>query len=236
MTVQEAFQQLRNRPEYFLKWYPVKTAGAPANQHNANQANVIQFAIQKQQSDNRPGHVGATRPGPVLPFVTHNISSFKLAYWNSSNPHEPRQQVQAHSVPMFAYNAPGINVQALDAYILDGGGDGVMATGQLSGCCFCILPLTGGRLACTHIRPLGIGAPALQTSIDNNGAFNLGVGLAAAPGATMVTFGRNDYPAYATVIGVRSGGTWRIYAQLSTDQSRTINGFRRIYPNPAVLR
>ena len=116
----------------------------------------------------------------------------------------------------------------LDAYLLDSSRN-IMITGQLSGCCFCIVP-HGPGLACTHINPQGApgGAVQLQNDLTSTGTFR------NYPGP-FLTYGRKNYPGYATVIGVRVGGVWNIYAQKSNDQCTTITGAERIYPNPALL-
>jgi hypothetical protein len=141
---------------------------------------------------------------------------------------------QALSVPMDYYDTistPPLNINAMQAYLLDNAGaDDVMITGQLSGCCFCIRPYAGG-LACAHVHPRGYpggaaAAAALQTDLTANGHF------AHYPGA-LTTFGRQNYPEHATVIGVRSAGTWQIFAQFSNNSHRTLNHpSAQIYPGP----
>lgn len=105
-----------------------------------------------------------------------------------------------------------------------------MITGQLSGCCFCIRPYPGG-LACAHVHPRGyprgaVAAAALQADLTTNGHF------ANYPGA-LTTFGRQNYPQHATVIGVRSAGMWQIFAQFSNNSHQTLNNpSAQIYPGP----
>lgn len=96
----------------------------------------------------------------------------------------------------------------------------VMTTGLLSGCSFVVRD-DGGALSCTHIEPRGFprgdGGP-LQDALD---------GLTMG-GVTI--YGRNDYDAYSTVIGVRRGTAWKIYGQ-ERNQPRDgqITGVTRIY-------
>lgn len=230
MTPQEAFNELRTNTEYFLKYYPINIFGCPGP-HHADQANTKQVYIHKRDPSapgstpsKKVGHYGATRPGRTFSWRKHEISSFKIQPANVAPAGVSRQLIIAHSVPMHFENT--ITINALDAYLLDNAQDGVMVTGQLSGCTFCVAPAGGNNLACTHIKPVGAaGGGPLQTNINNNGAFS------THPGP-LTTFGRNDYPAYATVIGVRAAGTWRIYAQCSNDQCKTITSVYRIYPAP----
>src|SRR5262249_19384218 len=141
---------------------------------------------------------------------------------------------QAHVVPMVNYNSDiygclnlhGV-VNTMPYYALDGGGDGLMVTGELSGCCFCWLP-QGGLLWCIHVQPEeGIDSIALQNSLRVNGRF------AYAPGSVLSTYGRHDYPgARASVIGVRRHGNWRLFAQTTNNSFNTITGAYIIYPGP----
>ena len=235
MNAQRAVHQLLHDPDYFLKHYPVITAGANVA-HVANQANIMQFWLSKRDPlvpgampSANVGHYGATRPGRILSSRIHEISSFQIITF--ATPGADTQQINAHSVPMIPYNhnAP-INLQQLAPYFLDGASDGVMITGQLSGCCFCWLPV-GAQLWCTHIRPLNppnFGVQ-LQNLLHMGGRFN---GHVLAP---LGTFGRNEYPQHATVIGVRLHGNWRLYAQVSNDQNRTNALVYRFYPGARVV-
>lgn len=232
MTPQEAFNKLRTQPEYFLKHYPLNTAGK-FTPHQPNQVNSFQYVIyKKENAPVKAGHFGATRPGTIIPGRTHNISSFKVAPTPGAGDTEVNHQFAGLSVPMVYYDQihtplaiPARNINAMEAYLLDNTAD-VMITGQLSNCCFCITPYLGG-LACTHVNPRGAGGPlVLENALNLNGAF------ANYPGP-LTTFGRSSYPAHAIVIGVRSvANGWRIYAQLSNDLFATMAGAYRVYPGP----
>jgi hypothetical protein len=233
MNSAAARTKLLNSPEAFLKYYPVKCAGAPAPVQNA--VNLAQYNINKHGGDQPAvgdevvGHRGATRPG-ILGIGERQISSFKL---------EPGAVTvngaiinNAHVVPMVNYNSDiygclnllGV-INNMPYYVLDGNGDGLMVTGELSNCCFCWLP-RGNDLWCIHVQPVGGIMPIqLQNALAVNGRFT------TAPVAALGTYGRNDYPAgRASIIGVRHAGVWRLYAQTSNDSFRTLSGAFRIYP------
>ncbi len=220
--------QLLNHPADFLKYYPVKCAGATAPNQNA--VNLRQYNIEKRDGTgtNITGHRGATRPG--LFGHQRQISSWKLAPGAATV--NGATINQAHVVPMV--NHSGViygcldlhgNVTAMPYYQLDATGDGLMVTGELSNCCF-TWAVQGADLWCIHVQPVGGITPiALQTAIAGTGRF------AAAPHTPLATFGRNDYPVgRASVIGVRQGGSWNLYAQTTNDSFNTIAAAYRIYP------
>lgn len=227
-----ARRKLLTTPSDFLKYYPVKCAGTDAPIPNA--ANLCQYHINKLGANNALlpgevlGHYGAIRIG----FFghQHQISSFKL---------EPQAVGvgaavinEAHVVPMVNYNSdlygcPNLHgvINGMPHYVLDGTGDGLMVTGELSGCCFCWIQ-HGNDLWCIHVQPAeGINGADLHTALAHTGRF------AAAPDVALSTFGRNDYPgARASVIGVRKNGRWKLYAQTSTDSFHTLTGAFKIHP------
>lgn len=227
MDAHKAFQQLTTNPRDFLAWYPVNTAGSNGV-HAPGAANVHQFQMYKQNPvsegtipSKKVGHYGAMRPSL---FGEREVSSFKIS--DLPAPGTATQHTfNALSVPMHNYNA--VTVAALDHYLLDGTGDGLMITGQLSGCTFA-WRVAGNDLMCTHIRPVGTTPTQLQNALRTNGRFT------AAPVSPLYTFGMDDYGPYANVIGVRKNGQWSLYAQNSTDRLMTITAAWQIYPAPVV--
>ncbi len=223
--------KLLTDPDYFLKYYPVKCEGSAVP--NPNGVNLLQYYINKQGvgearfPNEKLGHKGATRPGSISGYK-HEISSFILNPRTSAG----SAIIAAHVVPMVNYNStdfgcPNLNanIAAMDHYTLDNTGDGLMVTGELSGCCFCWL-LHGHELWCVHVRPIaGISSESLQAQLNATGRFNNDL-------TALNTYGKNDYNNQnASVIGVRSGGVWKIYAQTSNDLFRTISGAYRLYPD-----
>ncbi|QYE34093.1 hypothetical protein KZX46_15005 [Polymorphobacter sp. PAMC 29334] len=224
--------KLLTSPAEFLKYYPINCAGGVAPNQNA--ANLQQFNINKRDGDMPPiqgavtGHLGATRPG--LFGHQREISSWLIQPGLSVN---GATILSAHVVPMVNYDAVDVgildlqgDVSAMPYFLLDASGDGLMFTGQLSGCCFC-WSTHGADLWTTHVRPrTGIAAIALQNRLITGGRF------AAAPTDPLRTFGRSEYPGHANVIGVRRAGSWSLYAQLSMDVFATLAGAFKIHPGP----
>lgn len=229
-----AVTTLQTRPAHFLKYYPEKCAGAKAPAQNAATKAVYKLGKRNAASEQHTklGHTGATRPGVFGQSL--NISSFKL---------EPGAAgagegaiTNAHVVPMVNHNGTmygsldlnGITT-AMPYYALDATGEGVMVTGELSNCCFAWIQ-QGADLWCIHVQPVGGITPTnLQTELSTTGRF------AAAPATALSTFGRNDYPGgRASVIGVREGGVWNLYAQRSDTSFNTLNEVYRIHPGPLV--
>ncbi|KAB7648427.1 hypothetical protein [Polymorphobacter fuscus] len=223
---------LLGRPAHFLKYYPVKCAGSSAPVQNA--ANTKAYRIVKRDGalGQKAGHRGATRPG--IFGTTLNISSFKLEPGGAAV--GAGTVAQAHVVPMVNHNSTiygcfdlqGVT-NAMPNYVLDAGGDGLMVTGELSNCCFAWVQ-QGNDLWCTHVQPVGGITPGnLQTELSTTGSF------AGLPGTALSTFGRNQYPGgRASIIGVREGGVWNLYAQKTDTSFDTLTESWRIHPGPAV--
>ncbi len=230
MNSAAALAMLQANPANFLRNYPLKCAGAPAPLPDA--ANFRQYHINKIQGDapvvpgQKVGHRGATRPGL---FGAKNISSFKLAPGPTVNGAVINH---AHVVPMVNHNSDlygclnlhGV-ITAMPYYRLDANHDGVMVTGELSGCCFA-WGVQGVDLVAIHVQPVGgISADALQLALATTGRF------AAFPAMPLATFGRQEYPAgRASIVGIRTAGAWTLYAQTSDDGFNTMSGAFRIYP------
>jgi hypothetical protein len=228
MTEQEAFLKIKANPASFFKHYPINCVGN-AGAHTANAANLRYYYLTKRDGSasghTKTGHYGATRPGSVLPFMTHNISSFRIDTFNAHG----SKSIHAYSVPMIPSDKAGFAHNALDAYLATAGGDEFIITGQLSGCCFCWLPVAGG-LWCAHIQPRSpYNGVQLHNLLHTSGRF------AGMPHAPISTFGRNDYASHANVIGVKTNAGWQLFAQTTSDQGRTITGAMQLYPQRRAL-
>jgi hypothetical protein len=220
-------------PDHFFKYYPVMMAGGTGT-FNVNVANPRTYFLAKKTGSqpgfgDKEGHHGATRPGFLH---TKDISSFKMDIFQAPG---SSGALMTAGVPMVNYNGTKdgkvdlqTNVGAMDHYVVDANAD-YMTTGLLTGCCFTWI-VSGVDLWCTHIRPVGIAdGPTLQTLVAANGHF------AAALGQPVLTFGKNDFAdPYGIVIGVKTNAGWKLYAQTSGDQFKTITGAWRIHPGPAV--
>jgi hypothetical protein len=234
MDATTAAARMLTHSDEFFRYYPVMMAGG-TGAFVPNTANVKIYYLGKKGAGNpgpggaKEGHFGATKPGV---FGAKDISSFKMdgaAVANCSGP------LTTHGVPMVNYNSDldgkvnlNANIAAMDHYVVDAGAQ-YMTTGLLTGCCFA-WRVQGIDLWCVHVRPEGIDSVRLQNSMATQGRF------AAAPGDPLSTFGRSDYGGqYAIVIGVNTANGWKIYAQTSTDQFRTLTGAWRLFPG-AVTR
>lgn len=234
MDATAAAARMLSNPDEFFKYYPVQMAGG-TGAFLPNASNLKTYYLAKKDPgmpgrapDRKVGHYGATRPGV---FGSRNISSFKMDVMRAMDCSGP---LATHGVPMVNYDSDRdgkVNLHGsinnMDYYVV-GAGANYMTTGLLTGCCFTWLPRPGG-LWCVHIRPEGTDGVRLQNMVATNGRFR------GAPHAPLATFGRSDYGGtYAVVIGVNTRGGWRLYAQTSGDQFRTITGAWRIYPGAVV--
>lgn len=241
MDAADARDALLGDPEGFLKYYPVNIAG-PGGVYNAGAVNARNAYIFKKNPDYAPGgigddkvgHYGATKPG-LLGIGSVNISSFVIDE-NQPNAGDSAGPIPTLAVPMVNYNSDlagcrnlGADMTNIPSFMLDGSAD-LMITGQLSGCTF-LWSATVGGMRCCHIRPSGIDPtlPGLAgTRLHNE--VSMGGRFAGNALTAVNTFGRNDYDAFATVIGVRVAGQWRLYAQTSPDRGATIDGAWKLYP------
>jgi hypothetical protein len=246
VTPAEAAGEMLTDTDYFFKYYPVKMFGGAApwvpNAENIKGYHVCRAAgaADAQGNVSKVGHFGATRPGKIFSCRTHNISSFQM---RPNGQHLVTAQQSAIlntcGVPMVNYNSDAYgglnlhgNIAALDYYVAGAGGN-YLTTGQLSGCCFAWCE-TAGDLRCVHILPHGnlptwaaITGGVLQTNLQNTGGFQ------GMPGQALSTFGFLDYGVRrASVIGVRTVGSWKLYAQISSDSFNTITEVWQIHPAP----
>jgi hypothetical protein len=127
-------------------------------------------------------------------------------------------RMSVHNVRMNPHTEP-LDISAIPAYLLDGGGPDIMITGQLSACVFTIRQ-EAGRLLIAHIQPGG----GRQTGTMLRQTIKLMGRLDHPSGGGRVThvFGIPDYPARAYVLGLRTGGIWHIYAQCVTSPNGPI--------------
>ena len=246
MTPAEAAANMLADTDYFFKYYPVKMFGGAApwvpNAENIKGYHVCRAAgaADPQGNVGKVGHFGATRPGKIFGCRTHNISSFQMrpnGQENYASQHSP--MVNTCGVPMVNYNSDAYgglnlhgNIAAMDYYVAGAGGN-YLTTGGLSGCCFAWCE-TGGNLRCVHILPHGnlptgaaITGDVLQTDLGATGRFQ------GMPGQVLSTFGFLDYGVRrASVIGVRTIGSWKLYAQISIDGFNRITEVWQIHPGP----
>jgi hypothetical protein len=185
----QALDLLYRQPEQFLKRYPVRIFGDPTGSH------VSQYRIEERHQ------LSSYRPGSVLGTLNmHETQLFEIRAQDSAMGKPPGSVwFDAHSVKMFESNKP----HDIVIYRLAGTGPDLMVTGQLSGCSFAIRDNGNGSMDVAHIRPNAqLTSEILQSTLQRTGAWH-------------IVYGREDYSSQrrASIIGVRVGIQWQIYAQ-----------------------
>ncbi|MGV2334359.1 MAG UNVERIFIED_CONTAM: hypothetical protein LVR18_09665 [Planctomycetaceae bacterium] len=115
--------------------------------------------------------------------------------------------LRVHNVRMIP-KTEDVDVSDIEPYVLDGTGPDLMVTGQLSGCVFVVQQMPTG-LVVAHIQPGGNrqSGDVLRETIRLMGRFR-------GHGRVTKVFGiGKDYSVRAHVVGIRTGGTWHLYAQ-----------------------
>jgi hypothetical protein len=187
-----AFNALIASPGTFLKTYPVRIFGDTAAS-----------GIRQYTMINRVGAV--QRPGTFWGRLSmHATESFEIrsnaAMLAVGAPANPRQ-FQAHSVHMDA------GIGAMQAYRLDATGPGIMVTSQLSGCSFVMTDAGAGQVDVAHVQPHGG-----MTGRQLHGQLSTAAG-AQVYGASATRGNYDVADRVASIVGVRTAGAWRIYAQ-----------------------
>jgi hypothetical protein len=162
---------------------------------------------------------GASTPyrrGSVLGSLNmHATEKFRI--WPSGGLAAAGDEFQAYNIQMVPSNNPVV------MYNIPATAPNFLVTGGLSGCSFLVDQLAGGQIACAHMQPssgAGTGAedgPALAARLS---------------GTHGVVYGRNRYHAQnqVCVVGVRSGGRWKIYAQKLDYLGLNIHSVDKIFP------
>jgi hypothetical protein len=195
MKLDTALTLLKSGPVPFLGAHLLAMAGS-------SQSQVYSYYFSHHQA---PGH--HTGMGEYFKFDTIPPAGGMGAITGGDNKLYTKMNV--HNVRMNP-NSEALDISAIPAYVLDGGGPDVMITGQLSACIFAIRQ-EPGRLLVAHIQPGG----GRQTGTMLRQTIKLMGHLIVPGGGGRVTqvFGMPDYPAKAYVVGLRTGGMWHIYAQ-----------------------
>lgn len=249
MTPTEAVDEMLTNSNYFFKWYPVRMFGGAPGPFVSNAENLRPYRLSRELGRSLPnnqvdkfGHQGATRPIKNLRLLgSVSVSTFHMKPDGNPLGGQASPAVATCCVPMVNYNSDiynGINLGGVlnpMAYYEATANADYLTTGQLSGCCFTWCT-AGPNLRCTHVLPEGnlpsgvkITGAQLQTQIAANGRFH------GMPGQALQTYGFNDYGVQrASVIGVRTVGAWRLFAQVSGDMFKTISEVWQLHPGPAV--
>jgi hypothetical protein len=203
MKLDTALNLLKAAPPSFLGTHLLSMAGSPLSQ-------VYLYYFSHHQA---PGH--HTGMGESFKFDTIPPTAGAISITGGDNKLYTKMSV--HNVRMNPCTE-SLDISAIPGYVLDGSGPDIMITGQLSACVFAIRQ-EPGRLIVAHIQPGGgrASGPMLRQSIKMTGHF-------AGGGKVTHVFGMPDYTSKAYVAGIRTGGTWHIYAQCVTSNNGPITG------------
>lgn len=203
----QALQALVADPESFLKKYLLTAVGA-------NQPSGLETF--KIANSTGAGAFTPYRPGTVLGSLNKHATE-KFRIWPSAQLTAAGDEFQAYNIQMVASN------NAVVMYNVPAAAPNLLITGGLTGCSFLIDDLGNRQISCAHMQPssgAGTGnenGPALATRLS---------------GQHDVVYGRNRYEAQnqVCVVGVRSAGTWKIYAQKLDYLGLVIQSVDSIFP------
>ena len=206
-----AFTSLTTNPAKFLSRYAVRIAGA------AMPSGVIQYHLNNRVY----GQGNTSRPDSILRTQKmHATEAFSISTVTSPLCHSFNaysiEMVQSNVAPIVLYNIPT-------------GGPNIMVTGALTGCTFIIDRGPHGTIACAHLQPNGETGAQLHARLKTAGYDKV--------------YGRERYDHLhdstnplsfdrtVTIIGVRIGGHWQVYAQkLDVMNDYSIRSVHRIWP------
>jgi hypothetical protein len=236
MNSGEAILALKADPQAFLKKNIVSIFGGNA----AIQSGVRHFWIQGHaggtgHTSGLSGMIGRTktRAGWKIVVATDNNRAIAPpdATWFEAYYVSMRKEGQNEGLNVTHFALP------------PAGGPNLMLTSQLSACTFGIGSATpGGSRLVTHIeQTIGDRSEASARLAQRNLATTGLIANPAFPGANgighVIEKGRpnlgmaGDYDTFASVIGLRSGGSWTFYMQ----KKRGMAGAYQLYDDPVVL-
>ena len=189
ITAEEALTRLLRTPREFLNYYPIRIWGSRLRGSS-------EYVIKDSEQASR-------RPGAILGTLrTHETQLFTMKPINTS---PDGYSFNAHSIKMFQMNRP----DKVEVYNLNGTGPEIMVTGQLSGCSFAIsINRSNNSLDVVHIQPDANGGVILQSTLERISSWD-------------IVYGRRNYSEQeaVSIVGVRIGVDWQIYAQKQNRQS-----------------
>lgn len=203
MKLDTALYRLRTDPLGFLRSNLLSIAGA-----GQSSARVYYFGFHNNFVRSAMTNEGF-KFSPDRVFVSSDISGLDG---------KSTTAVSVHNVRMIP-SSEDVDLSDIEAYTLGPGGPDLMVTGQLSGCVLAVQQVPAG-LVVAHIQPGGRrqAGPMLRESIRLMGRFR-------GHGRVTRAFGiGKDYSVRAHVVGVRTGGTWHLYAQQVSGGSGPVTG------------
>lgn len=204
-------------PVQFLKRFPVRIFG------DMGASRQVNFTMLNRH----PGN--SKRPGFLLGTLhMHDTEVLEIR--------APGAMAAVAGIGGSVFNAHSIHMDTgsanMNFYTLDGTGPAIMVTGQLSGCSFVMLPAGAGQVNVAHVQPQGG-----QTGAALQGTLASAMANAQVYGAAGTRGNYDSADRVASVIGVRVGGQWRIYAQKQDAGSGDyrIKSVYQIYPHRQKL-
>lgn len=196
MMLRTALMMLRANPLQFLRNHLLTLAGHPQSGQR-----LMYFGYDSKGLGQYFEHEGfKICPTPVA-----------LDHTQMGLTHQTSMGLQVHNVRMIP-RAENLDIAAIEPYVLDGNGPDLMITGQLSACLFAIRrEFAPNRLIVAHVQPGGHGGGGLQRGHTLHQSVRI-AGQFHGYGRVTHVFGANQY-AYAFVVGIRTAGTWHVYAQ-----------------------
>lgn len=206
-TPTEALGKLRSDPRNFLRQYFLMTVRA------MGQSGPTAYWLGGTgyvDLEGRPVYNRTARPGRVLGTLRMQESkNFKFSPNRNDLIGTPAQLMVWHVD--VTPSASIVNDQVPALAVSRNGGPDIMVTTLLNGCTFAC-EATPHAVLMAHVQPTGgTTAPQLETYIMNRGALVGGAGARRAFG------GGRCYTAMSsdvTIVGVRAGQQWRIFAQI----------------------
>ncbi len=209
-----ALGKLRNNPEGFLRSYYLQVERA------MNVNGIAQYLLGATGTVLMGGQIQfdrTPRPGRILGGLhTHNSKNFRFTRVAGA--------VVGGSVTTLVWHvdvqqANAINVGQIAPVPVSRAGPDIMVTTLLNGCSF-VCEAVGPNVLMAHIQPTGTSSPALEAQLHATGAL-----VGGGPPGTLSVFGGHQYNAYedATVIGVRHGQNWHLFAQVHPRGTRNIS-------------
>lgn len=202
ITVQHALAQLQAHPKTFLSRYAVWIMGTgtgPSGTRNFEIIDADAEGVNFLGVLQRPDTFWGTRK-------MHTTQTFGVTLAQGLGGHA----FQAQWLKMSEWT-DSRSLHAIDVLTLDHSGPGLLFTGSLTGCSVAMQNLGNNRVAIAHVRPNSDMPDVAQGGMLDGAGVNT---ILSKSGWTAV-YGRHNYAdnRQATVVGVRRGGHWQIYAQ-----------------------
>ncbi len=223
-TPSESLARLCDDPARFLRDYYVKTVRA------MHQSGPTEYWFGETGYHDTVSHQDVydrtPRPGRFLGRLRmHNSKNFKFST-NTTNLLGEPVKVEAWHVDVLQSSNFNHFGEIEPLRVSRQYGPRLMVTTLLNGCTFFCQP-TEDDVLMAHIQPIGISGTALETGILNTGAFN---GFKETAGKIAFGLGR-CYTSFddVTILGIRFGQNWRVFAQIHPRTQRHISKVVEIF-------